>query len=261
MRRWFFISTVLLCAALIWAVLKAPAQIASNISARLFPELTLNGVSGTVWQGMAEQSSWKIGPSELPLGQLHWSVNWSRLLVLQPVVEIHTKAEGHGSEGHASESHSFEGQVEMIAGGVRLQQAQGQFPLALLEAWVPLLVSAEVKLNLQQLDYRYGRFTALTGFLSADQVTWEVGDYDMPLGDYQADVALLDEHLVLLIEDVKAALGANAEMRFSPEGQYQFNGVFTPRDHLAPEVSRVIGWLGRRDNNGQVIISQQGRWR
>jgi hypothetical protein len=251
MRRWFFISTLLLSIVLVLGLLKAPAQIVSNASAQLFPELTLNSVSGTVWRGTAQQASWKVGPAELPLGQLQWSVNWSRLLKLEPVVDVHTQAQAH----------DFEGQIELISGGIRLRGGQGQFPLSLLEAWIPLLVSADVSIQLKELIYRDGRFVELIGLLSAKQVAWEVGDYQMPLGAYQADVAMLDGEMTLLIDDLQAALGANAEMRFHPEGHYYFNAVLTPRATLAPEINRVIGWLGRRDEGGNVLISRQGRWR
>lgn len=250
MRRWFFLSSLLLVVLAGWLLTQAPAKLINQYGAKHFPQLRLEELDGTLWTGTAKRAYWQIGGSALPLGQLYWQMDWQKLTQMQLGIQFYTQAD----------EHRFDGSLTAIDGGIRIEKGNGQFPLALLEAWVPLLVSAEVKLNLQQLDYSHGRFTALTGFLSADQVTWEVGDYDMPLGDYQADVALLDNQVVLLIEDVQAALGANAEMRFSAEGHYQFNAVLSPREHLAPEVARVIGWLGKREQSGQVIVSQQGRW-
>jgi len=250
MRRWFFLSSLFIVVLVGWLLYQAPAKLINQYGAQHFPQLRLEELDGTLWQGAAKRAYWQIGTSVLPLGKLYWRIDWQKLAQMQLSIQFYTEAEGY----------SFDGSLTAIDGGVRIEKGNGQFPLTLLEAWVPLLVSADVRLNLKQMDYSYGRFTALTGFLSADRVTWEVGDYDMPLGDYQADVALLDDQLVLLIEDVKAALGADAEMRFSAEGSYQFNAVLSPRDHLAPEVARVIGWLGKREKNGQVIVSQQGRW-
>ena len=250
MRRWFWLSSLFLSSLLILAVIYAPAQLWQLLGQRYFPQLQLHELNGTLWKGYAERASWQIGDAALPLGKVYWHVNPETLLA-EPEVHIRTEAQ----------SHRFYGVVKPTADSVKVENGKGRFPLSLLEAWIPMLVSAEVELSLERIDYQNGQLTHLAGDLSADQVVWEVGDYRMPLGTYYADAVLHGDEVVMLIEDLDAYLGADAELRLSQHGDYRFKGTLEPRELLAPEIAVTLGWLGKRDDQGQIMINRIGRWK
>ncbi len=229
----------------------APASLLKHALPHTLPQLQLAQLSGTVWHGRAEQAGWQFGGAVLPLGQLSWSLQWRSLLAFEPVLSLTAEAG----------THRFEGQLRTAADGFWLRQARGRFPLQLFEAWLPMLVSAEVDIELKQMIYRLGQLVALDGVLRAEQVSWEVGDYRMPLGSYVAEARMQQQRVVLAIDDREALLGASAELRLDQQGGYQLQGVLTPRPQLAPEVARTIGWLGRRTATGAVLIDRQGFWR
>jgi hypothetical protein len=251
MKTWFRYSSLVLALLLPLAVIKAPAQLLPWLSTHYVPQLKLDGLRGSFWQGTAEQAGWQLGEAVLPLGTLHWAVDMEMLLELRPQLVVNSLAD----------SHHFQGRLEFVGRQLTISQLSGQFPLSLLEAWMPMLVSADVQLQLEELVYRDGQITELTATLAAEQVAWVGGDYQMPLGSYYADVVLLDGVVVMLVEDQEALLGADARLQLDQLGRYQFSATLEPREQLAPEIKKTIGWFGRRDQQGRVLVNQRGRWK
>jgi hypothetical protein len=96
--------------------------------------------------------------------------------------------------------------------------------------------------------------------VNLEYVDWLMGDYAMPLGSYMAQIYLEQQDVQVKINDYGASLGVDGLLTINPAGSYRFNATLMPRDGLAPEVTQSIAYLGRRQADGSVLVTQAGRF-
>ncbi|MGK0500132.1 MAG: hypothetical protein ACJAYG_001778 [Oceanicoccus sp.] len=215
------------------------------------PQLALSGLSGTVWEGQAEDAIVTINGSQIALGQLSWQLDAMTLLKKQLQLSLLAKTDDQQVQAqlHADQQ-----------GVIMLSAVEGYFPIKFLEPWLPLLVSGNVSFVIDQLKFQQQQLLAIDGVMNIEDVDWLGGDRTMLLGSYLAQIYFEQQQIKIELNDFSANLGLDGMMTINPNGSYQFNAILQPRVSLAPEVAQSVAWLGRRQPNGDVLINTQGRF-
>lgn len=256
-KSWFIGVVVALIVFVGFIVSTAPAKLFVPVLALTLPQLQLAAPSGTVWQGKSPQAYWRVNGLAVDLGAVEWSLSGRSLLALEPKVELKSASLGH----QLSMLFSIDRQRQL-----KLSHFIGRLPLSMLEPWLPLVVAGNVDILIDDLvvdlrDSQQPKLVSLAGLVNLQQAVWLLGDEDMLLGDYQAEVSLQEQVVIADLSDHDAALSINGVLSVDLSGSYSLQARLTPQANLASEISQSVKWLGRSDPSGEVLLDRQGRWR
>ncbi len=124
-------------------------------------DVAMNGVSGTLWSGRASLVSVKIKGLDQSIGQLTWKLNVLSLFTLKPCAYITTKMENQEFDGYVCVKGTT---------GLTLKDTTMTFPAALVQPLLPLAVSGQFALTIEQLELSDNRLQKIRG-----KATWADG--------------------------------------------------------------------------------------
>lgn len=231
---------------LVFLVIKLPAsQVLSRLT--LPPDVNLQGVSGTIWQGQAISAHM----GGLPVQNLRWSLNFLPLLIGQISADV------QAGNMRKSEDISFSGQAKIANGRIQLSNAQAYLPTSLMMSLVPLPfpVKAEgrFKIQITELDYTQACQTlAGTGQWLNAKVAGVNGLID--LGNFSADMQCQNNNIVLNVKEPNR-FGLSAEATVTANLQYNIVGQFKPDSDLPEEVHQAALFFGKQNNQGYYSIN------
>ena len=258
--KWFFAILFTLLGLLLVGFFYIPATVVPRAIAEVesrgllpprSPRLTLEQVSGTLWDGRAEKTSVEIDGATIALGVLQWHLDKMSLWHRQPRLDLSTRSDKITLTGSVSARET---------GEILVENLEGHLPIAVLEPWFPQLVTGDIAFVVDHLLFTQQQLLSLDGLLNLEYVDWVGADNNMPLGSYIAKLGMAPNHDLLVdINDLAARLGIDGHFRLNNSGNYRFDATLFPREGLAPEVAQSITWLGKIDRQGNVVIRQNGR--
>lgn len=172
-------SLIGLCFALLFTVFflaMAPARLLSAFVPG--EQLLLQGVSGTLWQGTASQALVASSNGYLHLGRLHWTLSPLSLLTLSPRVELDSQWGNQRLKGEV---------VYHTADSFQLSAVDALIPAALVKQFVPLELSGNLALQLQELVVEGGLPVEGSGRAVWLDGGWLSPQGRHPLGSYAID--------------------------------------------------------------------------
>lgn len=244
---WFTVALVL---AAIVVIFTAPLNLLSSQLRQQLPALKFSTLQGSLSKGELTDVNVDLGSGILSLGRVQWSLELFSLLNLAPMIDVEIEAPGHRLKAQVTVN---------TLGEVRISDAGGHFPISILEPWMPLWVSGDIRVQINEFSFANNQITGLVAMLAAFDTEWTLGESRMPLGSYLAEVNLRDGDVLVEIYDQQAALGMTGDLRITPSGAYHFKAVLTAREQLVPEITRSIKWLGKSDGQGGVVIDSKGQ--
>ncbi len=257
--KWLLITPIVLLLVLVIALYNVPAKyipdglayaIEQGLIDKQAKDVKLENLSGSVWDGVAQQATIKVDGAELELGRLSWQFDWASLFSQLPAIDIQTLANTHQSQARL---------MAQPSGDIIVSEAEGFFPLALLEPWLPQLISGKLSFVIDHWAFNQKELLALDAVLNLEYADWLGGDNNMAIGSYMAQLSMQEEDVHIQINDFGAALGIDGLMTITPSQRYTFNAVLQARDGLAPEVATSVSWFGKKQSNGDIVINRRGR--
>lgn len=258
--KWFFAGFLTIIILLVVAVFNIPASVLPRLIAEFesrgliaanAPKVMLTDMKGTIWDGHASKTVVTIDGVPVELGELNWQLDKLSLLHRNPRLDVTT---------HSEKITLLASLSAVESGEITIRGLEGRLPISVLEPWFPMLVTGDIAFVVDHVVFTQQQMLSLDGLLNLEYVDWVGADYNMPLGSYMAQLSLADNNdLLILINDFAATLGIKGTFRMNPRGSYQFDAVLQARKDLAPEVAKAIGWLGKRNADGNVVIQRRGR--
>jgi general secretion pathway protein N len=222
-------------------VIKLPAsQVVSRV--QLPPDVSLSGVSGTIWNGHAQQ----VIAHGLPLNKLSWQLD--ALPLLWGSVSAQVKA----GDMRTVDEISFKAKLQLAKNSLSAQDLQAYLPtnlvISLLPLPFPVQADGRFRVQLEELDYADG-CQALMG-----QGQWlkaEVAGLQgqIVLGNFDAQLSC-DEGDVLLEVKEPNSFGLSAIARIPKTMQFSVEGKFKPDPNLPEEVQQAALFFGKPDGQG-----------
>ncbi|MEJ2466596.1 MAG: type II secretion system protein N [Candidatus Thiodiazotropha sp.] len=251
MMRWPAATALAIAGYLFFLLYNLPAQhVVGWFSGGNQLPLTLQGISGTVWSGEAEQVSYQ----RKPLGQMEWHFKPSRLILGKLAYGIVLKQAGQQLQG------TF---ITGFGNSVRLEEVDALLLASQLPEWLQQRqIRVDGKVRAQQLDLAFtdGQLTAAEGSLQ-----WLEGAVQSPLnltvGDLQADLTT-DEasgDITAAVRDLKGSVAIQADVSLKPDGNFQLKGKLKPGDKADPGLSGALQAIGRPQADGTILINYAGK--
>jgi general secretion pathway protein N len=219
---------------------------ASLLASRLPADLTVEGISGTVWNGAADV----LRLRGTPLGAFGWRIEPAALLSgeLAARVEV-TRPDGF-----------VRGRVAASGGGTLTgRDIELDLPLTALHPGSEQDWRGSLKGTVQSARLERGWPVAIVG--SFRMLGLRPPASQLPIGDYALDFdgrADTPTQLVGRVRDLAAPLVVRAQLVIKRDRSYVLAGEVTARPEAAPEVSRAIAFLGAPDAAGRRAFEITG---
>lgn len=232
MKRYIFAGLLVFVAVLL---VTFPARVAYKWFAP--PDMHLNGVSGSVWNGTAVEGlaagayiqdiAWRLKPTSVFSGQLAFET----------------------SSKPASGTLNADVAVS-LDGSLTLSNVTGNVPLDLVHpAFQQNGISGDVSLDFEQVVIRNGLPTEVNGSVTvANFFVREMSS--ARLGDYKADFQTSDEGVMAIVDDLSGVLDVAGTISLSRDKSYQLIGEVATRPGAPPSITDQLQYLGSSDARG-----------
>ncbi len=251
MKKYLLLGLGLVVIFVASAVAHMPAKVVNWLP--LPRELSIEGVSGTVWNGQAQNVAWQ-GQN---YGQLQWNVNAWQLLTADLQAKVRF---GRGSD------------VDMIGRGVVGYRLSGPYaenvvasiPVAnalpyLPRIPVPLTLEGQLELTIQSLQYAAPYCHQGEGTL-----VWNTQQIGSPLGELTtgpiiADISCHDNVIDVKGSQQSAQVSSGFSATMQQNRRYKTNAWFKPEEEFPQQLSEQLKYL-RPSRNGQYQFDYNGRF-
>ncbi|WP_177169871.1 type II secretion system protein N [Ectothiorhodospira marina] len=251
LKPWHYVLAGLI-AYIVFLLATWPATLAHDLARDrgwLPSDLALEGLSGSVWSGGAQQLRWEA----LSLQGLAWQVSaWP---LLRGELRTHIQFAGPGSGGSV--------QLGLRPNGMRLENLRADLPAAYLaDAFLdfPVIVEGRILADIPAVHVHHE-----SGFTQAEGTLGWLGAASglpqaIPLGDLRAELGTDDDgRLRAVARDHGGPLFLEATARLSPVGPWQIQGRLGARDQAEPGLGQALSLMGREDSEGRIPLNLSGR--
>lgn len=214
--------------------------------------LSLEGITGTPWQGSAGNVRWQ----NKPFGHLQWNMRMSRLLQGELAFDVRF---GKGSEFHLQ----GQGLVGYNSDGPFAEKLLLSMPAdqAIAQAQLPVPLTVKGNLELTVRNYHYAAPYCKT--LDAT-LAWVQGSAEIPMGTITpgpvfADLSCAKGAVVAKINQTSADVSSDWQANLATNRQYKFHGWFKPGAQFPAGLAKQLKWLGDPNTKGQYKLNYSGR--
>ena len=242
-QRFLWLAGTLAC--LIGIITLVPARFVYHVAAP--PELSLAGISGTVWSGRAEHAS----VAGVYLRGLEWQTRPLSLLTGKLTADI----TGEPIAGF------IEGRFSVNAGGkLGISNLTASLGLAsLAEALKIGRVDGSANLQVERLEVVDGLPTAAVGSVEVANLLVADIDRQSPLGGYRAEFFTEDTGVTASVEDTDGIFDIAGRFDIGSDRSYRFIAKLSPKASAGESLRRQLRFLGTPDNNGQYELRLEGQ--
>lgn len=219
---------------------------ASLLVGRLPPDLKVEGVSGTVWNGGADA----IRLRGKPLGGFNWNAEPAALLAGELAFQIEvTRPDGY-----------IRGRIAATIGGALTgRDLELDLPLTALHPGSDQDWRGALHGTVQSVRLEQGWPVAVIGTFQMTGLTPPASD--LPIGDYALEFdgrADTPTQLVGRVRDLAAPLVVRAQLVIKRDRSYTLEGDVKPRPDAPPDVTRAVTFLGSPDAVGRRTFEITG---
>lgn len=247
MRRIRLLVAAGIAAFLIFLVAFLPA---SMLLPYVPPEVTLSGVTGTVWRGGAASISIK----GTPLGSLRWSNRPWRLLLLQAQYRVELKPAG--------------GATDMVVtvrrnGRLEISQLTGSFPVETVYGLIsPEGWTGTVELEVERVVIASGFPVSAAGAVQVRDLSYLGGPRRFRLGSFElllGEGAVGSDSISGRLRDLdNGPMKVRATIELDRDRRYLISGEVAAGPEAGPAVVRTLSFLGQPDSLGRRQFSIEG---
>lgn len=231
------ISLVLLL--LISLLVSAPARLLGLVLPS--GELLMEGFSGTLWRGKANRCLVRTDVGYLHLGAVEWRLRPFSLLLFAPRVTI---------ESHWGSQTLATGLIVRGGGDLDLYELEANVPADLLRQFVPVSLTGNFFVQLNQLKLRAGTPVEGDGRLVWQDGGWISPTGPVPLGSYgldfsQGEGAPLDAGVITIAGAVNAEGSVQIQDR-----AYRIDIMITGEEVLDTRLQQALSLMARPVGQG-----------
>ena len=232
-------------ACLLGIVTLVPARFVYHVAAP--PELSLAGISGTVWSGRAEHASvagvylrgleWQTRPLSLLSGKLAADVS------AEPVAGF------------------IEGRFSVAAGGkLGISQLTASLGLASLAGALQMGgIDGSANLQVERLELVDGLPTTAVGSVEVANLLVPDIHRQSRLGGYRAEFFTEDAGVTASVEDTDGIFDVAGRFDIGADRSYRFIARLSAKANADESLKRQLRFLGTPDSNGQYELRLEGQ--
>jgi general secretion pathway protein N len=247
MRRTRLLIAAGVAAFLVFLVAFLPA----SMLLRFVPaEVSLSGVTGTIWRGAAAS----IAVKGTPLGRLRWSNRLWRLLLLQAEYRVVLEPQ--------------DGAIDMLVtlgrdGRLDISQITGDFPVSAVYGLVaPEGWAGTVELHVERVTILSGFPVSAAGVVQVRNLISSAGPREVNLGSFElllGEGAVGSDSISGRLRDLgEGPMKVRATIELDRNRRYLMSGEVAAGPDAGPAILRTLSFLGPPDSLGRRPFSIEG---
>ncbi|WP_394132887.1 type II secretion system protein N [Shewanella maritima] len=235
---------------LVFLVVYMPANWLLSV-APLPNNVSLTGVTGTLWQGRAAQVSFDKRSVE----QVSWELSPWGLLLGRANIDFEI--------GNRNSLVNGRGYVSLSMSGIDAQDLRFEAPSGFLLAGARLPFRTRVNGDLSVVveNFEQGKpwCEQLVGraFINGLDVSNQFGNY--PLGNLNTGLSCEDGQIKLTVDEAANALGLSGTVLLAENNQVIVSAKIKPTDSQPDDLREALVFLGKQDSQGYYAINYRGR--
>lgn len=213
----FFIGLLLYFVVVV--AIRTPAEWGAWAALQASPDLTLSGVSGSLWSGKAASAQVRVGDENLELGPLSWTLDGLSLLQLKACLDIDSQT----ATGYVCRTFAGKNTAQKLL--------VDQVPMKLLDNTVGAQLGGTGSLTIDKARVTdEGRIEQLQGNVTWQRARVNAGTGWFALGSYAADLSANESGGVAAqIFDLEGNFEVQVQAEFTPGQEPRANGIIKPR--------------------------------
>ena len=226
-------------------VVRTPAQWGAWAALQASPNLSISGVSGTLWSGKASTAQVNLGTETLDLGTLSWRLDAWKLLLLQACVDV--------------DSTMVRGYVCRSLGGKNSAKnvLVDQVPMKLLDNVIGAQLGGVGNLTVEQGTFAdNGRIDQLKGNVTWQHARINAGTGWFALGSYAADITGNDKGGIAgNIFDLEGNFSVQLQGDYTPGEQPRLNGIIKPKEGAEQPLIDALSVFTETQDDGSFRVT------
>ena len=230
---------------LVFLVALIPARVAIGWIAP--PNVVLNGVTGTIWNGSAAQ----LGVNGKLVGRLRWSDGSWLTLIGRPSWQVELDRSDGFLRGHVGAT---------MGGSLRARDLEGATSLPALKGLAPVGNSeGDISIRLDEIAVDVGLLERISGRVVIDRLR-PPGLREGDLGTLMVSFTGDDEApLTSLIENEGGPITVvDGRIVLQPDGSYEIGGRIAATEDAPRDISQAMQFMGSPDADGYREFSLAG---
>ncbi|MEM8817564.1 MAG: type II secretion system protein N [Pseudomonadota bacterium] len=232
-------------AFLVGASALVPARVVYHWAA--VPELSLAGISGTVWNGRAEHAS----VAGIYFRNLEWRLRPLSLLAARLSFDAKAEPVSGFVEGRFSAGLGGKLQVSGLTASLRLA--------AFANALQMQGLSGSTNIRFEQLHIEDGLPVAATGTVEVADLLAPTIHRQIPLGGYRAEFVTEENGIAASIEDTDGVFDLAGRLNVDSNRSYRFLAKLAAKPSAAEALTNQLRFLGTPDSSGQYELRLEGQ--
>jgi general secretion pathway protein N len=221
---------------------------ATQVAGRLPPQVSLAGISGTLWSGKARS----LAVNGRPFGALDWSCRPWALVVLRWSCGLTLAPPGGSARGDLA---------GRFGGDLAARNLRGQLPITIFEGIAtPRGWTGTLELDVNEVRFANGRPASASGTLTLRQLRAPgangqlLGDFELVVGEGTVGGDALNGRL----RDLGGPLHVRGAIELRDDGHYLLSGDAAPGPGAGPAIFDALGFLGPPDSQGRRPFTIEG---
>lgn len=250
MKKWHWILLAVIT-YLLFLIAYTPASLVSElINKQTNKQVTLYGVSGTLFSGSAQQ----VSTQGLHVNNLHWELSPLSLLMLNAELDV------KGGNIRSKDDIYLKGKLTaslLSPEKFSLQNASVFVPTKTLLSQIKLPVfvtaSGRFRVDVNELEFNQG-CQELQGKGNWLEAAVNVNKKEIDFGTFEAALSCdTPAFTVQILPDNRLSL--NAKLSIALNGKYEVSGEYAVDNSLPNEIKEAARFFGKPQGNGRYTIS------
>ncbi|WP_028767556.1 type II secretion system protein N [Shewanella fidelis] len=235
---------------LVFLVVLFPASMAVKL-APLPNNVTISGVSGTIWAGSIDMLSVQKRQVEM----ITWDLDVLSLFTGTVKADVVIGSRASAVNGKGTVAYSMSG---LDVSGLRFE-APSSFLLGRTNLPFRTKINGDLSVLVDNFEQGLPWCEQLSGklFLNQVKVTNQFGKY--PLGDIALGLACLDGKVELTTDEKLNGLGLDGTIVLADNKMVQVNAKIREVNTQPDDLKKALSFLGKKDSQGYYPITYQGR--
>lgn len=233
----------------LFLVINMPAALVINALKDKIPQITIQNVSGTLWQGSAQQITVQ---SKHVFKNVDWSICVSHLLMAEACVEFDATYNKNPLSGQLSADLNKNIQAKNIK-TTMTAQALGQI------ITMPIgEIAGDISVDLATLNWQQGGVPSANGIIKWDKAsitiaeTAQLGDITITLSESE------DQPVNAEISNKNGQLAIAGTASINTETDYKLDLTLTPNNKASSNLKSSLSLFAKPQSNGGFIVKNNG---
>ncbi|WNO08970.1 type II secretion system protein N [Teredinibacter sp. KSP-S5-2] len=242
----FFFFLFLIIYFLYLILSRIPAEYAAVAIHKAAPNVWLNGITGSFWQGAASSTQVDVARANIALGQTRWKINPWSLLILSPCVQFEMIAPGQMIRGKACHSPFI---------GTQIKGLEVEAPVAIAQVLLPMRVDGHVSVNILAATVSGQTVKKMDG-----QVSWlgakvHDGNGMINLGSFAAKLSQANSGIQAKLFELDGPIGVDLMANWAAgQESWKINGTVSPKEGAPETVTQALQLVAEEKEPGKFTL-------